>query len=346
MKKQTKEINFTKMHALGNDFIFLDGLSNALSLTEANIRHLADRRYGIGCDQVLVCEPPQATQSDFFMRIYNLDASESEQCGNGARCFLHYVRQKGFTGKDEIQLQTNGGLVQLRLADTTTSTSASADPKVRCVMGEPDFNPNKVLRNTGVSKVSTTANTSFAKPSSFVLSVPANVNAKDKPAGKNPAVDFEVYPASFGNPHLIIFQQDRGLANKLLEDHGEALATHPQLINGANVGFLSIGKKGLLQLQTYERGSGRTLACGSNASAAYAVAYALGALNPMQGPAVNNIGIELPGGSATMGIVEDEGLDEGLADENNQPRDTQAGPNFQVYMESIVNEVFTGSIVL
>ncbi|MCH9665703.1 MAG: diaminopimelate epimerase [Gammaproteobacteria bacterium] len=312
-----QDLNFIKMHSLGNDFIFVNSINaiNAdLSLSPATIRLLADRNYGIGCDQILVCEPPQDMDSDFFMRIYNADGSESEQCGNGARCFMHYVRQQGLTGKDSIRLQTPGGPLTLQLISTSLGKSPSTSPStstVHCIMGTPDFNPARVLKDATPNPAS-----KKTQATSFPLELPSQ-------DGQDTSTEFEVYPMSFGNPHLLILQENQKIARKNLDQYGALLGEHPALINGANVGFLTIKSKNTLQLQTFERGSGRTLACGSNASAAYALAYTLG-------KAAKSIQMEMPGGKASMGIID--------------PAAKDAKNSYQVYMESVVHQVFSGTL--
>ncbi len=327
-----QDLNFIKMHSLGNDFIFVNSINaiNAdLSLSPATIRRLANRNYGIGCDQILVCEPPQDMDSDFFMRIYNADGSESEQCGNGARCFMHYVRQQGFTGKDSIRLQTPGGPLTLQLISTSLGKSSSKSPSrspskstIHCIMGTPDFNPARILKdatpNPASKKIQTTSHSLELLPPDL-----PSQDKQDSQDRQGTSIKFEVYPMSFGNPHLLILQENQKVARKTLDQYGALLGEHPALINGANVGFLTIKSKNTLQLQTFERGSGRTLACGSNASAAYALAYTLG-------KAAKSIQMEMPGGKASMGIID--------------PAAKNAKNSYQVYMESVVHQVFSGTL--
>ena len=128
-------LKFTKMQGLGNDFVVLDAYSRPVSLTPANLRMIADRHFGVGCDQILQVEPPRQTDTDFYYRIFNADGDEVEQCGNGARCFARYVRDRGFTTKTEIRVGTCGGVIVPRLEN---------DGQVTVNMGVPEFEPARI----------------------------------------------------------------------------------------------------------------------------------------------------------------------------------------------------------
>ena len=228
---------FTKMHALGNDFVLVDFIRHPQRFTEGRIRSLAHRHKGIGFDQLLCVEPPPSPTADFFMRIYNADGSEAEQCGNGARCFYEFVRTQGLTRRRQLLVQTKGGEVRL-------SSRAKA---VWCDMGTPDFAAAPLVRPR------------FLPADGESLSLHA--------AGR----EHEVYVVSFGNPHCLVGAQSAAELPRLVGSYGELLATHTAFRHGANVGFFFIRNKRTLLLHTYERGVGPTLACGSNICAAAAV---------------------------------------------------------------------------
>lgn len=290
MSKTDKRVNmidnllqglpYVKMDAQGNDFIFLDGIRHELPLPlpASEIKALASRDNTMGgCDQILICESPSDVQADFFMRVYNADASEADQCGNGARCFLHYVCNQGLTAKEDILLQTAKRNINLKLLEASSKDSTnSADSTninkavVELNMGEADFDASKII-----------------KPE-FLETLQASNDADTyRLAGdggpKKSFLDF--YAVSFGNPHLIRIvvadEHAEGLTaikgpDEFCDTFGENLSKHPTLIDGANIGFVTIDDIGAtphLILFTYERGAGKTLACGSNACAAFAVAH-------------------------------------------------------------------------
>src|SRR5215470_78913 len=128
-------LRFTKMQGVGNDFVVLDAINQAVRLDAASVRRLADRHFGVGCDQVLLIEPPRSRGTDFYYRIFNADGAEVQHCGNGARCFLRYVRDKGLTDKTQIRVETLSGVIVPRL---------ESDGEVTVDMGAPEFEPDKV----------------------------------------------------------------------------------------------------------------------------------------------------------------------------------------------------------
>jgi len=128
-------LKFTKMHGLGNDFVVLEAMTQPIALSDAQVRRLADRRFGVGCDQVLLIEPPRAADTDFYYRIFNADGGEVEQCGNGARCFLRYVLDHGLTTKREIRVGTRAGVIAPRL---------EKDGRITVEMGVPEFEPARI----------------------------------------------------------------------------------------------------------------------------------------------------------------------------------------------------------
>ena len=317
----SKEIPFIKMHALGNDFVMLDCIRHPKQPNANTIRQLADRNFGIGFDQLLCCEPPHDLDADFFMRIYNADGNEAEQCGNGARCFYHYVRRIGLTAKQEITIQTakraislkgskgeKGSLKVAAHKSNRAMAAASNILRVRATMGRADFAWSNVL-NATISKKQHNP----AELQSLKLEVALSAG-KGSSTKKNSA-KFIVYPLSFDNPHLIIMVSSLEEAERQVHQAGEQLAKHQSLLNGANAGFLVCNSKNKMQLVTYERGAGITLACGSNACAAFAVARQLGLVAP-------RVTLEMKGGKAQLGEEDGGG---------------------GIYMESTVHEVFSGT---
>jgi diaminopimelate epimerase len=235
-------VKFTKMHGLGNDFVVLDAVSQALSLTPEQARFLADRHFGVGCDQVLVVEKPSRTDADFRYRIFNADGGEVEQCGNGARCFVRFVHEKGLTAKRAIRVETRGGLIEPRLED---------DGLVTVDMGVPRFEPSHVPFVTD----------------SDALVQPLHVDGT--------AVD--ITAVSMGNPHAVQVVDDVRLAP--VAEQGPRMENHPRFPQRVNAGFMQVVDRHAIRLRVYERGAGETLACGSGACAAVAAGIARGLLD-------------------------------------------------------------------
>jgi diaminopimelate epimerase len=228
------ELTFTKMHGLGNDFVVIDATSQPIDLSMEQIRFLADRRLGVGCDQVLLVEPPRQPKVDFTYRIFNADGGEVEQCGNGARCFARYVRDQGLTRKDHIPVATATGVITLHV---------EADGQVTVDMGVPIFEPAEIP---------------FAADSRaemYLLEVEAT--------------QVEISAVSMGNPHAIlrVEQVDKAPVNSL----GPRIESHVRFPRRVNVGFMQVVDRQHIRLRVYERGVGETLACGSGACAAVAV---------------------------------------------------------------------------
>ena len=235
-------IKFTKMHGLGNDFVVLDAVSQALSLTPEQARFLADRHFGVGCDQVLVVEKPSRADADFRYRIFNADGGEVEQCGNGARCFVRFVHEKGLTAKRAIRVETRGGLIEPRLED---------DGLVTVDMGVPRFEPSHVPFVTD----------------SDALVQPLHVDGT--------AVD--ITAVSMGNPHAVQVVDDVRLAP--VAEQGPRMENHPRFPQRVNAGFMQVVDRHAIRLRVFERGAGETLACGSGACAAVAAGIARGLLD-------------------------------------------------------------------
>ena len=228
------ELSFTKMHGLGNDFVVIDATSQPVDLTMEQIRFLADRRLGVGCDQLLLVEPPRQPEADFTYRIFNADGGEVEQCGNGARCFARYVRDQGLTRKQQIAVATAAGIITLQV---------EADGQITVDMGVPIFEP---------------ADVPFA----------ADTRAEVYPLEVE-ATQVEVSVVSMGNPHAVmrVDQVDKAPVTSL----GPRIESHARFPRRVNVGFMQVVDRQHIRLRVFERGVGETLACGSGACAAVVV---------------------------------------------------------------------------
>lgn len=224
------KLKFTKMHGLGNDFVVIDGINQAISLTPENIRWLADRHFGIGCDQVLIVEEA-TSNADFRYRIFNADGSEVEQCGNGARCFVRFVHDHGLTQKREICVETASGLIFPKL---------EINGEVTVNMGIPRFEP---------------ADIPFLAEKR-ALTYTLDVNDKH----------IEISAVSMGNPHAVQIVPDIEDAAVLTD--GRLMESHPRFPQRVNAGFMQIIDRHHIKLRVYERGAGETLACGTGACAA------------------------------------------------------------------------------
>jgi diaminopimelate epimerase len=219
------------MHGLGNDFVVFDATSRPLALTPEQIRFIADRRLGVGCDQVLVAEPAE-DGADFFFRIYNADGSESGQCGNGARCFARFLRERGLTDKERITVAAGAGRMVLE---------ALADGRFRVEMGVPALEPAAV-------------------------SVRAPARAETYQVALDDGRRVRGQALSIGNPHFVMRVDDVDAAP--VASLGSALEAHPDFPERVNVGFMAVLDPGHIRLRVYERGVGETRACGSGAVAA------------------------------------------------------------------------------
>ena len=222
---------FTKMHGAGNDFVVFDGVTRPVVLTPEKIRRLADRHFGIGCDQVLVVERPTASGADFRYRIFNADGGEVEQCGNGARCFVCFVRDKRLTAKDEIAVETISGMIYPRL---------EPDGNVTVNMGVPRLDPAEVPFEAGKRENVYDLEVNGRKVSVTVLSM--------------------------GNPHAVQVVPEAD--NAPVNTQGPLIERHPRFPQRVNAGYMQVVDRGHIRLRVYERGAGETLACGSGACAA------------------------------------------------------------------------------
>ncbi|MCB1759444.1 MAG: diaminopimelate epimerase [Gammaproteobacteria bacterium] len=236
------KLKFTKMHGLGNDFVVFDATNRPIELTPEQLRLLADRHFGIGCDQILLVEPPRSADTDFHYRIFNADGGEVEQCGNGARCFARYVRDAGLSDKDEIRVGTQAGRIVLY---------HEKDDMVRVNMGVPLLEPQRIP---------------FLAPE-LAADYPIEVGGETLSIGA----------VSMGNPHAVlrVGSVDKAPVARL----GPLLEQHPRFPQRVNVGFMEIRSADTIRLRVYERGAGETLACGTGACAAVVVGRTQGALD-------------------------------------------------------------------
>ena len=236
------KLAFTKMHGLGNDFAVVDLITQRAKLTKARIAELADRHRGIGFDQLLTVEPPERPEADFRYRIFNTDGSEAEQCGNGARCFARFVKQKGLINRNKIVVSTKAGKMVLYL---------EKDGQVTVNMGKPEFDPANIPL-----KANKQENTYILRVDDSTLFIGS---------------------ASMGNPHCVMEVDDVDTAN--VAEIGPKVEKHERFPEGVNVGFMQIINDSHIKLRVFERGSGETLACGSGACAAVAIGHLQGKLS-------------------------------------------------------------------
>lgn len=232
------------MQGLGNDFVVIDATKKPFTPSPELRRHLGDRHFGVGCDQIIVLSQASDADADFDYRIYNADGSESGMSGNGSRCMGIFIREQGLSSKDKIRLRTRTSAIELQLL---------AGGEVRVDMGVPKFEP---------------ADVPFK----------AKARALRYPLKLLDGQSFEIGVASMGNPHAVIETAD--VASAPVEAVGQALQRHPAFPQKVNVGFLQVVDTGLAKLRVYERGAGETLACGSGACAAMAVGRLWGRLSP------------------------------------------------------------------
>ncbi len=254
-------IHFTKMQGLGNDFVVIDAITQSLDLSVAQLRFIADRHFGVGCDQILLVEPARQPQVDFTYRIFNADGSEVEQCGNGARCFARFVYDKGLTTKSDILVATASGVIRLLLQD---------DGQVTVNMGAPIFVPARIP---------------------FIAEAEASVYTLEVAGEK-----LDISVLSMGNPHAVLRVND--IDSAPVVELGEQIESHPRFPQRVNVGFMQILDRQHIRLRVFERGSGETLACGSGACAAVVVGRQHGWLDAKVGVilAGGELQIDWPGG--------------------------------------------------
>lgn len=228
------EIEFTKMHGLGNDFVVIDAINQEIDLSEEQVQFIADRHFGIGCDQLLLVETAETDDVDFIYRIFNADGGEVEQCGNGARCFAVFVREKGLTDQDLIRVETASGIIELHV---------QSDGQITVDMGVPELNP---------------------------WNIPFNADTRlDEYALDVGGLMLKIGAVSMGNPHAVTIVENVDTA--AVDELGAAIESHPLFPNRVNAGFMQIVDESHIRLRVFERGAGETLACGTGACAAMVI---------------------------------------------------------------------------
>jgi len=236
------EVSFSKMHGLGNDFVVIDAINQRIKLSTPQIRQIADRRHGVGCDQLLLVEAPEQPDTEFRYRIFNANGREVEQCGNGARCFARFVRQKGLTEARRIPVQTKAGRIELMIQD---------NDQIRVDMGAPQLEPENIPFQAMV------------RAQRYALSVKGET--------------VEIGAVSMGNPHAVL--EVPNVESAPVTKLGPQIEAHPRFTNHVNVGFMEIVDRSRIRLRVFERGVGETLACGSGACAAVVIGRIQGTLD-------------------------------------------------------------------
>lgn len=234
-------MRFTKMHGAGNDFVVIDGVRQHIALSPEQLRLLADRHFGVGCDQILLVEKAHSQEADFRYRIFNADGGEVEQCGNGARCFVRFVHEQKLTSKREIIVETKSGLIVPRLEE---------DGHVTVNMGAPIFEPARIPFIGGTAQIS--------EP----LDVAGEI--------------LHISALSMGNPHAVQIVQNIETAE--VARLGPLIERHVRFPNRVNAGFMQVDDAQHIKLRVYERGAGETLACGTGACAAVVAGIRRGVL--------------------------------------------------------------------
>lgn len=235
-------LRFSKMHGLGNDFMVIDAINQTVNLNAEMIRHWSDRHFGIGFDQLLIVEPANRDDVDFRYRIFNADGGEVEHCGNGARCFARFVRDKNLTEKATIPVNTESGVIILHVND---------DGQVRVDMGEPQFEPARLPFSVANQQ------------SHYDLTINDQT--------------LSIGAVSMGNPHAVL--QVDNIDTTPVSELGPAIESHRDFPSRVNAGFMQVLDKQHIRLRVYERGAGETLACGTGACAAVAVGRQWGLLS-------------------------------------------------------------------
>ncbi len=238
------KLPFTKMHGLGNDFVVIDATEKSYPLNPDHYRFLADRKFGVGCDQILLVEPPRLENTEFHYRIINADGSEVEACGNGARCFARFVREKGLSDSSLIRVGTAAGPIILKHLPHDL---------VEVDMGVPILEPDKIP---------------FIAPER-ATSYPLEIDG----------VNHTISAISMGNPHAVL--QVPSVDQAPVETLGPLLEQHERFPQRVNAGFMQIEAPNRIRLRVYERGTGETLACGTGACAAVVAGRLLGQLDPV-----------------------------------------------------------------
>ena len=242
-------LRFTKMHGAGNDFVVIDAINQTVNFTSDQWRDIANRRFGIGADQILIVEKPTMPGVDFRYRIFNADGGEVEQCGNGARAFVKFVVEKGLTEHREIRVETMSGVIRPRLED---------DGRISVDMGAPIFDPERVpLDPAGLPSKQQSAAT--------LWNISLGADAR------------EFVVLSMGNPHAVQLVDDVDTAP--VSKEGPLIETHACFPRRVNAGFMQVVDRQHIRLRVFERGAGETLACGTGACAAVVAGIQLGLLD-------------------------------------------------------------------
>jgi diaminopimelate epimerase len=257
------KLKFTKMHGAGNDFIVIDAIRQSVNLTGEQWRDLADRRFGIGADQILVVERPTQSGVDFRYRIFNSDGGEVEQCGNGARAFVKFVVEKGLSEQRDIRVETMSGIISPRLED---------DGQVTVNMGAPILDPQRVPFDS---------HDLHARSVGSLSLWPLVIH--DRP--------IEIAVLSMGNPHAVQWVEDAEAAP--VADDGPTIERHARFPRRVNAGFMQIVDRHNIKLRVFERGAGETLACGTGACAAVVAGILRGDLD-------SPVAVETRGGRLTI----------------------------------------------
>jgi diaminopimelate epimerase len=232
---------FVKMHGLGNDFVVFDTIRQSIDLSNINMKAIADRRFGVGCDQILIVEQSLDSAIDFNYRIFNADGSEVEQCGNGARCFARFVLDEGLSNKSELVVSTKSGIIRLYVEKTG---------EIRVNMGAPRFKLEEIP---------------FLAPAQATH---YQIDICEK--------DLIIGVVSMGNPHAVTRVESVDRAP--VAHFGKLLENHPRFPNRVNAGFMEVIDFNHIRLRVFERGSGETLACGTGACAAAVIGHLWGLL--------------------------------------------------------------------
>jgi len=254
-------LKFTKMQGAGNDFVVVDGVTRSVDMTPQHARRIADRHFGVGCDQILLVERSRRGEVDFRYRIWNADGGEVEQCGNGARCFVRFVHDKGLTKKTEIRVETLSGVITPRL---------EADGQVSVDMGAPQFDPERVPFDASGLELARGGKR-------WPLEVAGRV----------------VHAAvlSMGNPHAVQTVADVDSAPVATE--GPLIEHHARFPQRVNAGYMQILARTRIRLRVWERGAGETLACGTGACAAVVAGIREGLLD-------DSVQVDTGGGRLTI----------------------------------------------
>jgi diaminopimelate epimerase len=247
-------LHFSKMQGAGNDFVVIDATRQPFALTTEQMRRLADRRFGVGADQILVVEPARLAGTDFRYRIFNADGGEVEQCGNGARCFVRFVHDHGLTDKDAIRVETDAGIIEPTLL---------SGGRVRVDMGRPSLDPASLPFD-----INALAARRVHQANVWTFAVGEHA--------------IEAVMVSMGNPHAVMRVEQfgtQGVENAPVATLGSAVEAHTRFSKRVNAGFMQVINRREIALRVFERGAGETLACGTGACAAVVAGIQLGELD-------------------------------------------------------------------